>query len=139
MENENIASKAPILEKISMLKDTVVSGINSSSEASQKIVEEKSIYKEKVTESYAPIYESLIKQFSEAESEEERREIRANMLEFKKLERSESKDYDEFAGNTQAENNDHILKCAFIVAVGAGLIKFRKPLMNAGKLFMQRL
>ena len=50
MENENIASKAPILEKISMLKDTVVSGINSSSEVSQKIVEEKSIYKEKVTE-----------------------------------------------------------------------------------------
>ena len=58
MENENIASKAPILEKISMLKDTVVSGINSSSEVSQKIVEEKSIYKEKVTESYASIYES---------------------------------------------------------------------------------
>ena len=77
MENETIASKAPILEKISMLKDTVVSGINSSSEVSQKIVEEKSIYKEKVTESYTPIYESLIKQFSEAESEEERREIRA--------------------------------------------------------------
>ena len=37
MENETIASKAPILEKISMLKDTVVSGINSSSEVSQKI------------------------------------------------------------------------------------------------------
>ena len=52
---------------------------------------------------------------------------------------TESKDYDEFAGNTQAENNDHILKCAFFVAVGAGLIKFRKPLMNAGKLLMQRL
>lgn len=139
MENTAIVNKAPILEKISMLKETVISGINSGSEVGRKIVEEKSIYRGKVTESYAPIYESLEKQLSKAESEEERREIRANMLEFKKLERDESKDYDEFAGNTQVESNDYILKCSIIVAVSAGLIKFRKPIMNVGKQLIQRL
>lgn len=111
--------------------------MRNSFEFSKKVVEEKSTYRDKISQAYETEYRILEKNLELATSEEERQEIRRQMADIRDSAREESKDFNQFADNIQKEQHDHTLKILTSMAVVAGLVKFRKPLLDFGKNLLQ--
>ena len=123
----------PLIRKIEIFKEAAVDEIKNSTELDKKIVEEKSTYREKISSSHTEEYKILAKNMEKADTPEERQAIRDQMESIRKDEREEAKDFNEFADNVHGNHHKHSMQVLGAIAITAGLVKFRKPIMDFGK------
>lgn len=126
------------LRKLNIYKDAAKTAMDNVSDYDKKILDNNNEYIEKLCQADQTEYNILLENLKLADSEEERANIRARMVEMKKERYEKDTENKEFCEKQQERHKYDILQILASVAVATGVVgtiayKLRKPLMETGK------
>lgn len=133
MVNTRISKSESSFRKASLYKDATMNALKEVTEFDSKIINSNDKYLETLNEADSIEYEILKENMAKAEMEEERQAIRDRMAEMKKERYQKDTENKEFYEKQQNNHKNYTLQILVSVAVVAGVIKFRKPIMDIGK------
>lgn len=128
-----------LTRKIQIYKDAAASAMQDATEFDKSVVEANEDYIGKLTESDATEYDILKLNMEKAETAEERQAVRESMEEMREKRYQKDTENKEFYEKQQREHRKHALQILGSVAIVAGLVKFRKPLMNGAKALITKV
>lgn len=132
MDKLNLKSK-DYLQRLNIFKDTATDALDDAGKFDSTIIASNEEYIIKLQEGDKEELEILKLNMEKAETEEEREAIRLRMKEMREEKYKKDTENKEFYENQQDSHRKHVMKILGAVAVTAGLVKFRKPIMDVGK------
>lgn len=133
MVNTRISKSESSFRKASLYKDATMNALKEVTEFDSKIINSNDKYLETLNEADSIEYEILKENMAKAEMEEERQAIRDRMAEMKKERYQKDTENKEFYEKQQNNHKNYTLQILASVAAMAGVIKFRKILLDIGK------
>lgn len=131
--------KEDTLRKMHMYKETAIAAMNDAAQFDRKIIEANDEYINKLKEADNTEYEILRVNMEKAETEEEREAIRNRLAEMNSQRYTKDTENKGFYEKQQESHRNHNLKILVSVAAVTGLVyKFRKPIMEAGKVLLTK-
>lgn len=119
--------------KANLYKDAAMNTLKEITEFDSKIINSNDKYLETLNGADSIEYEILKGNMEKAETEVERQAIRDRMAEMKKERYQKDTENKEFYKRQQNNHKYYTLQILASVAAVAGVIKFRKPIMNIGE------
>ena len=128
------AKSETLLRKITLYKDTAITDMDNEKEFGTAVIQANDGYLEKLLKADETEYAILKDNMARAESETERQAIRDRMAEMKKERYAKDTENKGFYERQEDKHKTFTLRVLGSVAIVAGLtVKFRKPLIEAGK------
>ncbi len=126
------------LQRLNIFKSTADDAIKNAEMYDSNIITSNEEYINKLQEGDREEFEILKENMKKAESEEEREAIRTRMREMQDKRYEKDTENKVFYEKQQEVHNNNNMKILGAVAVAAGLVKFRKPLIEAGKAIIKK-
>ena len=133
MADTKISKRESSFRKANLYKDATMNALKEVTEFDSKIINSNDKYLEILKEADSIEYEILKENMAKAETEVERQSIRDRMAEMKKERYQKDTENKEFYEKQLNNHKNYTLQILASVAAVAGVIKFRKPIMNIGK------
>lgn len=123
-----------LLRKITLYKETAISAMNNEKEFGTAVIQANDGYLETLLKADETEYDILRENMAKAESAEERQAIRNRMAEMKKERYAKDTENKGFYERQEDKHKTYTLQVLGSVAIVAGVaVKFKKPLIEAGK------
>mgnify|MGYP000357352579 FL=1 len=123
-----------MLRKITLYKDAAINAMNNEKEFGTAVIQANDSYLETLLKADETEYAILKDNMARAESETERQAIRDRMAEMKKERYAKDTENKGFYERQEDKHKTYTLQVLGSVAIVAGItVKFRKPLIEAGK------
>jgi len=123
-----------LLRKITLYKETAINAMNSEKEFGTAVIQANDGYLETLLKADETEYDILRENMAKDESAEERQAIRDRMAEMKKERYAKDTENKGFYERQEDKHKTYTLQVLGSVAIVAGVaVKFKKPLIEAGK------
>ena len=139
MADTRISKSENSFRKANLYKDAAMNALKEVTEFDSKIISSNDKYLETLKEADSIEYEILMENMAKAETDVERQAIRDRMAEMKKERYQKDTENKEFYEKQWNNHKNFTLQILASLATVAGVIKFRKPILDIGKkLIMKR-